>query len=58
MDCRDAPKNQYCLNCLYSYVTDEDNELYCPFRGPKPIQNNEWCKKWEIDEKLDNFLLK
>ena len=54
----DTPKNQYCLNCSYSYVIDEDDKLYCPFRGSKPIQNDGWCKKWNNDEKLNNFLLK
>lgn len=51
MDCKNTPKNQYCLNCSYSYVIDEDDELYCPFHGSEPIKNDGWCKGWKNDGK-------
>ena len=54
---KDTPKNQYCLNCSYSYVINEDNNLYCPFRGLKPVQNNEWCEKWKLNEEYNKFLI-
>lgn len=57
MDYQDAHKNQYCLNCLHSYVIDEDNELHCPFRDSRLVQNDEWCEKWKLDEELNKFLI-
>ena len=36
-----------CLNCAYSYVTDEDDELYCPFHGSEPVRDDSWCDAWK-----------
>ena len=35
-----------CLNCANSYVTDEDDELYCIYHGTKPIKDDGWCEEW------------
>lgn len=40
----DNLKYHDCLNCSHSYITDEDDELHCPFRGV--INEDEWCEGW------------
>lgn len=40
----DTHMNHDCLNCSHSFVTDEDDELHCPFRGIVP--DDEWCEDW------------
>ena len=55
--CEDTHMNQYCLNCFHSYVTDENDELHCPFRSSKLVQNDEWCEKWKLDEECNKFLI-
>lgn len=39
-------KIQDCLNCSHSYVTDEDDELYCVYKGSEPIKEDSWCEEW------------
>ena len=33
-----------CFNCSHSYITDEDDELHCPYR--EIVYENEWCEDW------------
>lgn len=40
----DTHMNHDCFNCSHSFVTDEDDELHCPFRGV--VYEGEWCKDW------------
>lgn len=40
----DTHMNHDCLNCSHSYITDEDDELHCPFRGI--VSDDEWCEDW------------
>ena len=40
----DTHMNHDCFNCSRSFVTDEDDELHCPFRGV--VYEGEWCEDW------------
>ncbi len=42
----DNLKYHDCLSCSHSFVTDEDDELHCPFRNGKPVDEDEWCEDW------------
>jgi len=42
----DTHMNHDCFNCSYSFVTDEDDELHCPFRRGKPVNEDDWCEEW------------
>ena len=42
----DTHINHDCLNCSHSFVTDEDDNLYCPFHGHEPIDEEGWCDAW------------
>lgn len=41
----DTHMNRDCLNCSHSYVTDEDDELHCPF-WETPIPEDWLCSEW------------
>lgn len=41
----DTHMNHDCFNCYHSFMTDEDDDLHCPFFGI--VYEDEWCEEWK-----------
>ena len=52
---KEADESQYCLACVFSYITNETGRGYCKYQDAntkstlnvKPIEEYDTCNHWE-----------